>query len=275
MDRTREELVYTRAALLARQTTRSLADSVKLLITKNDEIKIQQVQLWDSETEAQANVDSYNYELDEFAQDLSEGKLNVIRMGNPGWRDQKARESKEYQLYFSQPLSSLIRMAPESQAKEMKSWITLLEKETSPELQALLPRLKKVIADTDAAVNAREEAARATEIHRVRVIEPFINELNAFRTRLYASLLTLSQDNQLNKSWADIFFRPAPQGQSIDDSIPGLHKALLIQFKTRGFELTDDQLKKSIGVKDPKTMEQLIATACTATSVDGVLQSIN
>jgi hypothetical protein len=275
LDRVREENVYTRAALLAKQLTRSLADSVKSLITKNDEIKVEQVQLWDKETEAQAYVDSYNYVLDELAQDLSEAKVKELRQKNSSWRDREARESKEYQLYFSQPLSSLIRMAPESQAKEMKSWIILLEKEASPELQELLPRLKTAIAETEVAVKNRDDAAKETAIHRVRVIEQFINDVNTFRTKLYATLLILTQDNHLNKSWTDIFFRPAPQGQSIDDSIPGLHKALLIQFKTKGFQLTDDQLKKSVGVKDPKNLEQLIASACTATSVDEVLAGVN
>jgi hypothetical protein len=255
--------------------TRSLADSITSLIIKNDETKVQQVQLWDKEIIAQAYVDSYNFVLDELALDISEAKVSEIRQKNPGWREREARESKEYQLYFPLPLSSVVKMAPESQAKEMKSWITLLEKETSAELQEFLPRLNAAITDTEAAVKKREDAAKETAIHRVRVIEPFINEVNTFRTKLYATLLTLSQENRLNKSWADIFFRPAPQSQATDDNIPGLHKALLIQLKTRGLQLTDDQLKKSVGVKDPKNMEQLIATACTATSVDEVLAGIN
>jgi hypothetical protein len=61
------------------------------------------------------------------------------------------------------------------------------------------------------------------------------------------------------------------------EASPGLQEfhPRLIHFKTNGFQLTDDQLKKSVGVKDPKNLEQLIASACTATSVDEVLAGVN
>jgi hypothetical protein len=179
------------------------------------------------------------------AQDISEAKVRALREVNPGWRDREARDSNEYRLYFSQPLSSLIRMAAESQAKEMEPWITLLEKETSPELLELLPRLRKAIDDTDSAVKARNEAASATAVHRVRTIELFITEVNAFRTRLYANLLTITQGNRLPKSWADIFFRPLSPSVASDENLPGMSSALLMVLETKGFKLTDENLKKN------------------------------
>ncbi|HEX2957311.1 MAG TPA: hypothetical protein VHO70_10795, partial [Chitinispirillaceae bacterium] len=125
LDRAREEMVYSLAALLAQKTTRTLADSIKSVITNHDSIKATQVQLWDKETVAQAEVDLNNFILDELTMDLSEAVVKEIRQKHSGWRERDARESKEYQLYFRQPLSSLIRMAPESQVKEMKSWVLL------------------------------------------------------------------------------------------------------------------------------------------------------
>lgn len=193
---------------------------------------------------------------------------------NPGWRDREARESNEYRLYFSQPLSSLIRLAAESQAKEMEPWISLLEKETSAEMQELLPRIKKAIDDTDSAVKTRNEAASTTAVHRVRTIEPFITEVNAFRTRHYANLLTVTQDNRLPKSWADIFFRPLSPSISVDENLPGMFSALLTVLNAKGFKLTDEQLKKIVGIKDTTLLKQLIVRACSAATIDEVIKEI-
>ena len=92
----------------------------------------------------------------------------------------------------------------------MTRWVTLIEKEPSAEMLEILSRLKKAIEDTQAAVKARNEAESGTAIHRVRTIEALIAEVNTFRTKRYASLLTFSQDNRIPKNWAYIFFRPTP-----------------------------------------------------------------
>jgi hypothetical protein len=74
---------------------------------------------------------------------------------------------------------------------------------------------------------------KTSRIYRVRTIEPFINEPNEFRTRLFATLLTVSQDNHLSKSWADIFFHPAPPSTPADDDLPDMLRALLTLLKTK------------------------------------------
>jgi hypothetical protein len=156
----------------------------------------------------------------------------------------------------------------------MQSWITLLEKETSTEMLDLLPRLKKAIDDTASAVKARDEAISATAVHRVRTIEPFITEVNAFRTRNYANLLTVTQDNRLPKSWADIFFRsPSPSIPS-DENLPGMSSALLTVLDTKGFKLTDEQLKKIVSIKDSTLLKHLVVRACSAATIDEVVKGI-
>jgi hypothetical protein len=274
LDRVKEELLYTQSGLLSQKQANTFADTVKTIVSKLYGVRNDQDLLWDKEIEAQAGLDACNFILDEIAMDLSEAKLRSIRETNPGWRDREARESKEYSLYFPKPLSSLVRLAAESQAQQMKPWITLLEKETSPELQELLSRLKQAIDATDAAVKARNDASSETAVHRVRSIEPFINEVNESRTRLYANLLTVSQDNRLSKSWADIFFRPTPPSTPTGDDRSGMERALLALIKAKQWQLTNEQLKKVVGIKDSKILEQLITRTVSVNSVDELLTGI-
>jgi hypothetical protein len=274
MDRIADELLYTRSGFLAQKLANQFADSIKPVIVKGHGIKNEQTAFWEKETETQAGVAACNFVLDELAQDVSEAKVRSLREVNSGWRDREARESSEYRLYFSQPLSALVRMAAESQAMEMEPWISLLEKETSAEMQELVPRIKKAIDDTHAAVKARNEAASATAVHRVRTIEPFIMEVNAFRTRHYANLLTVTQDNRLPKSWADIFFRPLSTSISVDENLPGMSSALLTVLNAKGLKPTDEQLKKIVSIKDTALLKLLLVRACTAATIDEVIKEI-
>ena len=274
MDRIADELLYTRSGFLAQKLASQFADSIKPVIVKGHGIKNEQTAFWEKETETQAGVAACNFVLDELVQDVSEAKVRSLREVNSGWRDREARESSEYRLYFSQPLSALVRMAAESQAAEIEPWISLLEKETSAEMQELVPRIKKAIDDTHAAVKARNEATSATAVHRVRTIEPFITEVNAFRTRHYANLLTVTQDNRLPKSWADIFFRPLSLSISVDENLPGMSSALLTVLNAKGFKPTDEQLKIFVSIKDTALLKLLIARACTAATIDEVMKEI-
>ena len=116
----------------------------------------------------------------------------------------------------------------------MNRWVILIEKEPSAEILELLPRLKKTIEDTQAAVKARNDATSSTVFHRDRTIEAFIAEVNTFCTRHYASLLTVSQDNRIPKNWADIFFRPTQVSSLTDENLPGMQKAHLAILNTKG-----------------------------------------
>jgi hypothetical protein len=275
MDRVWEEQLFTRAALLSQKLATPFADSVKPFLTRSLAIKNEQTSLWGTETETQAKIVACNFELDELAHDVSDAKIRDLRNKNIGWRDREARESNEYRLYFPQTLSSLVRLAAESQAEEMNRWVILIEKEPSAEMLEILPRLKKAIEDTQAAVKARNEASSGTALHRVRTIEAFIAEVNTFRTRLYASLLTVSQDNRIPKNWADIFFRPTQVSTLTDENLTGMQKALLVILNTKVVKPTDEQIKKIVTVKDTQLLEQLIIKAGPAVTVDEVVKGID
>jgi hypothetical protein len=238
-----EELCFSRAALLGQVLAAALAESVKPFTARSIELRREQWEHWEHEQEAQAGIVAVNYVLDALTFDLSEAKIDVLREVNPGWREREARESKEYGHYFPIAPNAIAKLAPEAQVPYMRAWLKALASETDKRLLVFLPRLTKALQEADAALKAREDAQATTALHRLRSIEPFIDEVNVFRTKLYANLLTISQENRLPKSWADLFFRPAPQASSTAEG-RGMARALFIVLSSRGLSLSEEQQKK-------------------------------
>jgi hypothetical protein len=264
-----EELCFSRAALLTQTLAGALAESVKPLTAKSIELRREQWEHWEREQEAQAGVVAVNYVLDAVTFDLSEAKIDALREVNSGWRDREARESKEYEHYFPIAPNAIAKLAPEAQAPYMRPWLKALESETDKRLLDLLSRLTKALQEADTALQKREDAQAGTALHRLRSIEPFIAEVNVFRTKLYATLLTISQENRLPKSWADLFFRPAPQASPTAEA-RGMARALFIVLSSRGLSLTEEQQKKIAKSTELSLLGKWLSRAHTVATIEAL-----
>jgi hypothetical protein len=150
---------------------------------------------------AQARINYLNRQLDALTRDMVLILLATY----------KARDAAGYRRYFPQEAPNLvIRKGLESQLDDCKRWPDHLAAESAAALTAFAPRFAQVITDGQAAVQARSDLQEATRTHRLGAIEPLIADLNAYRQRAYAALLTLGVTHRLDKSWAREFFTQLP-----------------------------------------------------------------
>jgi hypothetical protein len=273
LERVWEELCFSKAALLGRVQTASLASLVDPYIERVLGLSREQWMLWQEETAAQAGVVSINYVLDETVLDISEAKLDALREQNPGWRDKQAKDSSEYEHYFPVPISAITKLQPEAQLEYMRPWKKALAGESYEPLQLLLARLEGEIKDAETALQKRDDAQSETALHRLKKIEPFIDEVNRFRTELYADLLKLSQQHKLPKTWANLFFRATQAPSASSEELRGLSRALLLLLNKRGFALTEEQQKKVAKTNDPSLFETWLTRSISAPSADVVFAS--
>lgn len=149
----REDLVFTEARLLADPNVASHAKAISGLLKDWETVQKQQFAHWDAITKGDALVGAADDNLDDFIPVFA----NAIR-GTAG------EKSATWKLFFKVTPYEFAAPVLGNQLEAMRSWVKLLAKDK--ELGAHKKPLEKLIAEADAAVQARKNAALANEQFR-------------------------------------------------------------------------------------------------------------
>lgn len=192
------DLTFSEARLLGDEHAKELAPTFAELRQRVEDTRVQQLGTWRAELIAQAAVNAADDALDDWVHDL-DLTLSHILAG--------ATQSPRYRRYFSMAPSMIIRMALETELGRVRGWVDSLASEPEAELQALGARLRTLIAQGDAALEARRKAGAQRNDHRVRTIASLIDDINNARRSAYGALTRKAAELRLPRTWPDRFFQ--------------------------------------------------------------------
>lgn len=201
LDTVLEEIDYTGARLSKNKFTKGVKELqgwAPPWVKRWEKTRAGQLAAWRAETVAQAGVDEEDDDLDDTVGDVSNSVLH---------HEKQDRRSPRYKRYFKRPANEIKGLGLESELTYVRSWPEELKTEPEADLQALGGRMGTHVTAGTAAVEERGTAKSATATHRLRTINPFIDELNSARHTLYGTLVTLGVQKKQPKDWAERFFR--------------------------------------------------------------------
>ncbi|AKF03819.1 hypothetical protein [Sandaracinus amylolyticus] len=199
LESVRDELIFTRARLLARPETAALAAQLDPLLARVTDVRDGQESAWQAETEAQARVDVADEDLEDSIDDVDAELKHLDR--DP--------ESPRRRRYFKKPPSELRKLGLESTLREIEGWAASLQSEPEVSLQDLGRTLEARVAAGRDALQARTRAASVRGDHRAREILTLLDDVNAGRLGLLGDLQRLASAQRRDASWAARFFRRA------------------------------------------------------------------
>jgi hypothetical protein len=192
------EVVFTEARLTSDANAKEYAPAFSDLRGRLEQVRSGQIGAWREELVAQAAVGAADDALDDWVHALDLA-LDHIVAGDTA--------SPRYRRYFATAPSLIIRMGLEAELGKVRGWVDSLATEYEAELQASGGKLKAIIAQGDAALEARRKAAASRSDHRVRSISTIIDDINNARRSLYGTLAKKAADMRLPKDWPDRFFQ--------------------------------------------------------------------
>jgi hypothetical protein len=203
------EVVFTEARLSGDANTQEVSSTFTDLRGRLEQVRSGQMTAWRDELVAQAGVSAADNALDDWVHALDVALTHVVAGDT---------ESPRYGRYFTAAPSLIIRMGLENELGRVRGWADSLASEPEKELQDLGTKLRTVVAQGDAALEARRKTAAARTDHRVRSISTIIDDINNARLSLYGVLAKKAADLRLPRDWPDRFFqhrtrvpRPEPQ----------------------------------------------------------------
>lgn len=198
LDRVWEELVYTEARFLGDPLTKDLAPAHAALLTRHEAVRAGQRAVWRGEITAQAAVDAANEGLDATTVSFGAKLLGAVN---------SRREHPRFKRYFPEGVYAVEKLALARQIERVRTWPESLRGEAEPEIQAFAARFEADIAAGTAALEARAQAEAARADQRVREVIPFIDDVNAARMSAMGRLLQRTVKHELDRDWAEGFFR--------------------------------------------------------------------
>lgn len=191
------ESAYTRACTKAEPLAQDLEPIFIAFVKRTLEVGAEQRNHWEDDLIQQANIRFLNINLDSQTSSVDKHVLLRVDMN---------RKDSEYQQFFPQAPSAIIKLGLESQLDVVRGWPTKLDAIDDAQIQAHGKSLGQLIVQGDAAIQARADARARTAVHRVRRIEALIHDLNAARQSAYGELLKRAVANDKPKAWARAFF---------------------------------------------------------------------
>lgn len=192
-DALEEEILFTRAALLADPDSTDLLSVTDNWMARVDEVRLQDRGVRQSAAEADALRSVANGRLD--AACTRFGDELFLAVG-------KNRSSPRWLQFFKLAVSRFIRTALPAQVLTVQGWFT----STDPVLVAHRPDLERwanaadsaLVKDRGLAVSRGENWQRRTEL---------CEGLTRDRDGLHATLVDRAADRTLDRGWPDVFFR--------------------------------------------------------------------
>lgn len=191
-------VTYTEARLLGDEIAKEWAPTFTTFRKRIDDVRIEQRGTWREGLVAQAMVNAADDALDDCVRQL-DLTLRHLLAGET--------DSPRYRRYLSSAPSTIIRMGLESEQARLRGWPESLSSEPEPELKALADKFRAVLAQGEAALQARSKAEGLRTDHRVRAINTLIDDINNARLSLYGILAQKAVDLKLPRTWPDRFFQ--------------------------------------------------------------------
>ena len=198
LDSTWGEMVFTEARLTGDSNAKEYAPVFTELRGRVEKVRSGQMDGWREELVAQAAIMAADNALDDWVHALDIALAHIVADDT---------ESPRYRRYFSTAPSLIIRMGLESELGRVRGWTDSLASEPEKELQDLGTKLRTLVAQGDAALEARRKAAASRTDHRVRSISTLIDDINNARLSLYGTLAKKAADLRLPRDWPDRFFQ--------------------------------------------------------------------
>ncbi len=193
------ELVFSSNALGLDGLTKDLVTGVEPHFVTWEDVGKKHRLVLRGELHAQAVFGDVNYRADagviDFSKDIERAAGN--------------QDSPRFKRYFVMAPSRLVRGALGAMAERIKGWIEGIKLEPEPAVKAHAGPLDKLADEAQATINGVATAEGATTTFRRRVVEDFLDEVDAFRMDLQGELQKRAAKHKLGPEWVAKFFRPA------------------------------------------------------------------
>jgi hypothetical protein len=195
----REDLIFTSSRLRADATAKPLEKAIALLLKEWTSVYATQLSLWDAQAEAEALIAAADDNLDDFIP-LFANTMRGLACGE---------KSATWSLFFKVAPYEIAAPVLGDELAAVKRWSQLLGKSKEAQLTAHKKHLDKLIAEAEAAVKAREDAALANEHFRTKgALAAFVLDIAKKRDGLAADLGALAaKSGTLPRNYASRFFR--------------------------------------------------------------------
>ncbi len=200
LDAVAEDLHFTVCRLQRYPSTAPLAKPIQGLVANCDSVDADhQKKLRRAIAKADADAVGCRGEVQTFATNLQIELLAVVKQN---------RRNPLFLLYFPKAPASALSAADHD---KLRTWlcdaIAALAKDTTKALAGQHQQGVKVLADWDAAENARDAAQGANRQHGTGVRDPLRGTVNTARRDLHADLVKIGNQEGRGKHWAATFFR--------------------------------------------------------------------
>jgi len=201
-----DEILFTRAALQADPQAAPLVGKTETWMAAVDEVRrlVRESRGEVMRTDAERAV--------------ANGRLDnaCTRFGDALFLDVgKQRDHKRWTQFFKMPVSHFVRMRLSEQVTTVRGWLgakdAVLETYRA-ELTRWVEATDQALVATKATSNVRGQAWQARE----QLAEDMTRERDA----LHEALAALGRENQLERSWPDLFFRRNSHKRSVDAGVP-------------------------------------------------------
>lgn len=197
------EIRYTLSQLRAHPLGAPHAPRFEQLRTECMQVFAEELELLETQADAQAVVDVSNDGIDVEATRFSRVLLTITG---------ENRKHGLYRFYFGEKtLPEFKKPILSTQLKAMRAWIPSLQG-ADPALQALAPAITAAVEAGEQAAQGKEDAARLRrEFRDIGARRAFVDRLNIARKEVHGSLAALPHEHtHLPSNFADQFFRRNP-----------------------------------------------------------------
>jgi len=211
LDSTWGEMVFTEARLTGDSNAKEFAPLFTELRGRLEQVRSGQMGAWREELVAQAAVTAADNALDDWVHALDVALTHLVAGDT---------QSPRFRRYFATAPSLIIRMGLESELGRVRGWTDSLASEPEKELQDFGTKLRTIVAQGDAALEARRKAAASRTDHRVRSISTLVDDINNARLSLYGMLAKKAADLRLPRDWPDRFFQHTTRSAKTEPQPP-------------------------------------------------------
>lgn len=205
------ELRYTLSRCQADPRAAFCVQAFQSCRDESSAVQKQELDLLETLSDAQANVDIADENIDDFASRLSKAVLTLTRddRGHPIYAH----------FFGKKPISTFLRPKLGAQLDSMRSWGEALTTSQLSPLQAMAAELSSLVLAADKALSARSETqSQIRQFRDIGARRQLVDKINAARKKAAGDLAKLAIETPgLRSDYGDSFFRAAPSADEVDE----------------------------------------------------------
>jgi hypothetical protein len=244
----RDQVIYSEGRLLYDEDAKDLAPPFTKLANDFDSITLGLWACWRAETLAQSQVDSVNYRMDRRVEKHAKALRFVT--------DNTPQGQATYNRYYEKlPPSRVIALSLEPEVKVVRDWLTALQSEKAPELQAFATGFVQDVSDGEAALRYRDESASSRRNYWTQVIATKVDELNKVRKETFGELSKRAASLNKEDGWAESFFKKQKKNAK-EEPVERWRQALFSVLNAFELETPDAVLEVIEGSKEADKLQR-------------------